>query len=206
MSRYCINCGKANKACICSSIQTIDTDIELIILQHPSEVNRAKGTAKILNLSLPNSHHFIGEDFSLHQELNALITAKGSKTYLLFPSETAQIVQPKLLQGKESNHTIRVILLDGTWKKAYKMYQLSLNLQALPCLCLPLDISGNYKIRKSPKKNNLSTAEAGYQVLKIIQPEKNFEPLLASFNAMIAFYIQQLPEGIYQQNYTDDKY
>jgi DTW domain-containing protein YfiP len=204
MSRYCLKCGKAKKACICSWIKTINTNIELIILQHPTEVNRAKGTAKILSLSLANSHCFVGENFTQHNELNNLLAENQVSTFVLFPSEHSEIVSPKLTENRRLDNKIRIILLDGTWKKAFKIYQLSENLHALPCLRLPQSMNGNYKIRKAPKKNSLSTVEAGYQALKILQPEHDFEPLIGAFNAMVEFYIQQLPEGVYQQNYTCD--
>ena len=205
MSRYCLKCGKAKKACICSWIKDINTDIELIILQHPTEVKRAKGTAKILLLSLANSQCFVGENFSNHSDLNLLLEDENAETFVLFPSENAQLVSPELCNKLDLYRKVRIILLDGTWKKAFKMYQLSENLHPLPCLSLPKTMSSNYKIRKAPSENSLSTVEAGYQVLKILQPEQDFEPLLYAFDAMIEFYINQLPDGVFQNNYSSER-
>jgi len=204
MSRYCLKCGKAKKACICSWISPIDTKIELIILQHPTEVNRAKGTAKILHLALTNSFCFVGENFSQHTLLNQLLTEKNTTNFVLFPTENAEIVSSSLIHRVDSKNKVRIILLDGTWKKAFKIYQFSQNLHVLPCLCLPQEIHGHYKIRKAPKANSLSTVEAGYHLLKIMEPNTNVETLIITFNAMIDFYIQQLPEGVYEKNYMHD--
>lgn len=206
MFRYCLKCGKAQKACICSWISNIETSVQLIILQHPTEVNRAKGTAKILTLSLANSVCLVGEDFSNHVQLNQLLAEKNTLNFVLFPSDGAEVVTSELVTKMKANaHTkVRILLLDGTWKKAFKMYQLSGNLHGLPNICLPQDISGNYKIRKAPKENSLSTVEAGYQVLKIMEPNTNFEPLVFAFNAMVDFYIQQLPDGVFERNYDNN--
>ncbi|NGZ93184.1 DTW domain-containing protein [Vibrio aestuarianus subsp. cardii] len=96
---------------------------------------------------------------------------------------------------------IRIILLDGTWKKAYKMWQLSGNLHALPSVHLPKDLVGNYRIRKAPSENSLSTVEAGYHILSLLEPTRNFQPLMTAFEQMIEFQIAQMPPGVFERNY-----
>ncbi|PWI34294.1 DTW domain-containing protein [Vibrio albus] len=204
-SRYCQHCGKAKKACICQWIQPVDTDVELIILQHPTEVNRSKGTEKILTLSLKNSRCLVGENFTQHVELNQLLKDKNYRYLLLYPKEGAQPLERILKeQAFEADHRPwRVILLDGTWKKAFKMYQLSVNLHAIPAVTLPESLQGNYRIRKAPGENHLSTAEAGYYLLSALDKSGDFTPLIDAFERMIDFQIAQLPEGVYQSNYLD---
>ncbi len=201
MSRYCAQCGKAKKACICAWIQKLTAETELIILQHPTEVNRAKGTAKILTLSLTNSHNFVGEDFSTHTELNQLLDDRTYRHLLLYPSQNAISLDDNLVTVTADNKKLRVVLLDGTWKKAYKMYHLSRNLQSLQTYVLPEVLKGNYTIRKAPDANSLSTVEAGYHALSILEPQVDFLPLLTAFESMVDFYLQQIPKEVVQQNY-----
>ncbi|KYN26136.1 hypothetical protein AUQ44_13270 [Vibrio cidicii] len=200
MSRYCSRCGKAKKACLCQWIRVLPADTELIILQHPSEEHRPLGSARILSLSLANSRCFIGEDFTHHQELNHLLCEEGYQHWLLYPSDKAyplsDLTQKNAVTGK-----LRVILLDGTWKKAFKMWQLSSNLHALPCVKLPDNLVGNYVIRKAPSENSLSTLEAGYHLLSLLEPQRDFTPLLTAFHNMIEFQIAQMPPGVFEQNY-----
>ncbi|OLQ90466.1 DTW domain-containing protein [Vibrio panuliri] len=198
MSRYCSQCGKSLKACICQWIQSLSSNVELIILQHPSEAKRPMGTARILTLSLPNSHYFVGEDFSQHQPLNQLLSQQGVAHFVLYPGESSQEIQAELVK---KNHKMRVILLDGTWKKAYKIWQLSSNLQALPLLRLPTELKGNYRIRKAPSDNALSTVEAGFHILTLLEPQRDFTPLLTAFDNMIQFQIEQMPHGVFERNY-----
>ncbi|MGC9401746.1 tRNA-uridine aminocarboxypropyltransferase [Vibrio genomosp. F10 str. 9ZC157] len=211
MYRYCLECGKSHKACICRWIKRLPSNVELIILQHSSEVQRPMGTAKILTLSLGNSHSFIGEDFSQDRQLNALLNDADYAHYIMYPCDQSRCVSTLLTddagQDREEERSdgnptkLRVILLDGTWKKAYKMWQLSANLHALPMLHLPKGLKGNYRIRKAPSDNSLSTVEAGYHLLSILQPEQDFSPLLATFDKMIQFQIDQMPEGVFERNY-----
>lgn len=156
------------------------------------------GTARILTLSLPNSHLFVGEDFSQHDQLNQLLSQQDVAHFVLYPGETSQEAQADLLRQQPK---MRVILLDGTWKKAYKMWQLSSNLKPLPLLRLPTELKGNYRIRKAPSDNALSTVEAGFHILTLLEPERDFTPLLSAFDNMIQFQIEQMPQGVFEKNY-----
>ena len=96
-----------------------------------------------------------------------------------------------------------MILLDGTWKKAFKMWQVSSNLHALNTVHLPKDLKGNYRIRKAPSENSLSTVEAGYHLLSLLERDGDFSPLLTAFDQMIQFQINQMPAGVFEKNYLD---
>ncbi|MBY5945318.1 tRNA-uridine aminocarboxypropyltransferase [Photobacterium rosenbergii] len=206
MSRYCERCKKATKACICQWIQQLDAKTELWILQHPSEVKRAIGTARILTLSLPNAKLWVGEDFSQHEEINQLLAEPGRRAWVVYPGEGARPISSLAEESsdQDANTKRTLILLDGTWKKAYKMWQLSANLQQLPTVALDNADQGNYRIRKSPKSQGVSTVEAGYLALTALEGEGDkFAPLIDAFNQMIEFQIQQMPEGVFERNYRE---
>ncbi|MDV6253018.1 tRNA-uridine aminocarboxypropyltransferase [Vibrio sp. EA2] len=204
MSRYCSQCGKSRKACICSWIVPLESGVELIILQHSSEEHRPLGTARILNLSLDNCTCLIGEDFSQDQTLNNLLADGDYQHLILYPSEQS-VCLSELADGESANNKkIRLILLDGTWKKAYKMWQLSSNLHGLPTVKLPENLQGGYTIRKAPSQNSLSTVEAGFHALSILDPKRDFTSLLKVFEQMIEFQIAQMPPGVFENNYLKD--
>lgn len=164
------------------------------------------GTARILSLSLPNSRLIVGEDFSDDLELNGLLCESGVEHVILYPSEKSTDIQAfKQVQVPDrrlgDDKKLRVILLDGTWKKAFKMWQVSSNLRDLTCIHLPTDLQGNYRIRKAPSSNSLSTVEAGYHILSLLEPENDFSPLLEAFDNMIEFQIKQMPPGVFEKNY-----
>lgn len=197
MSRYCPQCSKALKACICQWVTPLESNVELIILQHPSEEHRPMGTARILSLSLKNSVTIIGEDFSDNAKLNELLADEDYQHVILYPSEHSVSVESATRPSKK----MRVILLDGTWKKAFKMWQVSGNLHALQTVHLPKNLKGNYRIRKAPSENSLSTVEAGYHLLSLLEGDRDFSPLLTAFDQMIQFQINQMPPGVFEKNY-----
>ncbi|MGR5068541.1 MULTISPECIES: tRNA-uridine aminocarboxypropyltransferase [Vibrio] len=203
MSRYCSQCGKSRKACICQWIVPLASEAELIILQHISEVHRPLGTARILKLSLNYCTCLIGEDFSENSTLNELLADEAYCHVILYPSEHSLCLSAFGCE-QHDDKKVRLILLDGTWKKAYKMWQLSTNLHGLPTVKLPENLQGHYTIRKAPSENSLSTVEAGYHALSLLEPEKDFTPLLNVFEKMIEFQIAQMPPGVFEKNYLKD--
>lgn len=200
MSRYCERCGRAKKACLCDWLQQVDSTVEVIILQHPSEVNQAKGTAKIVELSVSPCHLFVGEDFSKHAQLNERLAQPNVLNLILFPSNKSKLLE--IHSGHDIAHSkVRLIVIDGTWKKAFKIFQLSKNLHAFTQVHLPRALEGRYTIRKAPKDNALSTVEAVYHALSIMQA-CDATPLITAFDKMIEFQIAQLPEGLYEKHFA----
>src|SRR6202048_552027 len=56
----CPHCQKPMPLCICDSITPIENKIELLILQHPQEQDRALGTARLTALHFANAVVKIG--------------------------------------------------------------------------------------------------------------------------------------------------
>lgn len=194
----CKCCLKAQSACICSSIQLIDNQHFVHVLQDPSEEKNAIGTARILGLSLKHSKISVGTLFD-----PALFDLQNS--YLVFPDASA-VSAEQLVNTKQLNDSSVFILLDGSWKKAYKLLMSNDFLQDFPRVSINIDKQSEYRIRKSPRADGLSTVEAGYYLLS--QLEKNqekFVPLLKSFKKMIDYQISSMPASIYQKHYLDKK-
>ena len=199
----CPYCMKAMPACICKYITEINNQHFIHILQHPSEEKKAIGTAKILNLSLARSKMTTAEVFDENEfDLN--------NCYLIFPDDSA-IPAEQLTDSKTTiiNEETQFILLDGSWKKAYKLLMLNPFLQTLPKVSFNTNKKSDYRIRKSPREDGLSTVEAGYYLLSQLEASQNkneddkFKPLLTAFSAMIDYQISQMPKDVYQRHYLD---
>lgn len=187
----CNHCQRPLVACLCSLLPNAEFRqqpwaIELLILQHPLEVNNAKGSAKLLQLALPSSRLLIGEQFE-PTDLNAHLYQGQRYPLLLYPeaAATAALAQPDqdILAQPER---IRLVLLDGTWRKSLKMLHLNAPLQRLPRWSIS-SATSNYRIRKAPRQGQLSTLEAACYALMQLEPNPDrYQPLLDSFDAFIA--------------------
>lgn len=145
----------------------------MLILQHPLEVHQVKGSARLLHLSLANSRIEIGESFA-STRLQELLTANWltdapaqsqKQAILLYPEppqnaaqcNSAEIaLQPELADPAQ----LRLVVIDGSWRKSRKMLYLNPLLQSLPRLCLSIIPASKYHIRKAHRPDQLSTFEA----------------------------------------------
>ncbi|PKI17500.1 tRNA-uridine aminocarboxypropyltransferase [Colwellia sp. 12G3] len=218
MSRtLCFTCQRPQKACICAFSVEIKNNIHVVVLQHPSEVSQTKGTITLLAKSLQFCQVIVGESFD--DEAYFLKVMEQYQAVLLYPGEKAQtltqnlVVQlTKLDQNAEKSRVnakfkpLCLVILDGTWKKAYRMFMLSQTLQQLPQICLPehLANAGKYHIRKVAKKNALSSLEASCYALALLEAASDFDdisadqagkyqPLLNKFQAFNQFQLSFRP-------------
>ena len=56
----CPNCGKPPGVCICDRVETVNTRLRVVILQHPQEDDAVLGTAKLVEVTLPRAEIRVG--------------------------------------------------------------------------------------------------------------------------------------------------
>lgn len=185
MSRaLCLQCQRPEKACICAFAVNIANHIDVLVLQHPSEVKQSKGTVTLLQQSLSRCEIIIGEDFEQNLILKKRLAYYGDKVALLYPSEQALVLSHDIAPytDKKFSDIKCIILLDGTWKKAYRMFMLNPCLHQIQHIVLPEGIASLYQIRSTTKDNALSSLEACCHALAFLEDEGvKYQALLNSF-------------------------
>ena len=168
------------------------------------EVQEAKGTARLLHLSLARSRLVTGEQFA-PTELQTLLTspfealktdsapAPPRQAVLLYPDMPQDRAlgwpAPRALTPVELQNPagLRLVVLDGTWRKSRKMLHQSPALQRLPRLTLTDVPLPRYAIRKAHRPGQLSTLEATCAALAQLEGDaERFAPLLAAFDGFVA--------------------
>ena len=186
----CDTCLRPQRACICRWIARTDNLVEVLILQHPLETGEAKGSARLLHLSLARSSIAIGETFD-EQELHGLLYSspssggKARQPVLLYPDDASGKKGANTLPDDPS--ALRLVILDGTWRKTAKMLHLNPELQTLPRLTLKDPPASHYLIRKARRPDQLSTLEAACRALIQLEDDAaRYAPLLEAFNGFVA--------------------
>lgn len=204
----CHSCLRPQTACICRWITPTTHATEVLVLQHPLEEHSAKGSARLLHLSLPRSRMVTGEAFAEREllallrdpfEPNAEAIQDVKHAILLYPQATADegtppVLTPEILRDPSR---LRLIVLDGTWRKSRKLLHLNPLLQQLPRLSLRDVPLSRYLVRKAHRADQLSTLEA--TCLALTQLEGNaerFQPLLNAFDGFIAQQLAQREAGV----------
>lgn len=186
----CPSCLRAESSCICRWITPVAHAVDVLILQHPLEVHNAKGSARLLHLSLPNSRMLTGEQFA-PDTLAALLADKH--TVLLYPDTPGDrslgIAPPPALDLATllDPARLQLVVLDATWRKSRKMLYLNPRLQQLPRLPLRDTPASHYLIRKAHAPDQLSTLEATcYALMQLEQDAPRFVPLITAFDGFVA--------------------
>lgn len=197
MSRpYCSSCQRPQVSCICHLIYPTKNKVHVVILQHPHEEKQTKGTVKLLSNSLSSCQVFIGEDFTHHNGLLDNLIKYKNKIALLYPSKDAELVKSNS-KSKLNENIQCIILLDGTWKKAYRLYMMNKVLHNIPHCILPEDIDGEYHIRKTQIKGALSTLEACCHGLAIMEADsQKYVGLLNQFKKFNQMQLAFIPNNI----------
>jgi len=189
----CPDCERPKKTCLCSEIVQLSCDYQLVILQDPKEAKHALSSAPILAKSITGARLIIGEIFD---PVNLMGKNWQYESLLVFPSDDS-LSSTEAAQLKFKY----VILLDGTWRKVSRLLHLNPWLTKIPSIAIKATNASEYKIRKSPREDGLSTIEAAVSVLNDLQAEKDFSPILTAFRKMIALQIMAMGSDTFKSNY-----
>lgn len=195
----CQTCLKAPHLCVCDSITPISARTKVLILQHPQEPDVELGTAKIAQLSLPNSKLVVGlswpnlkkawgEEADPKQWLaiylgSAKITPKNGEVLICVSRKgTAKEDSKQILKGIRG-----IVLLDGTWSQAKTIWWRNAWLTKLQrAVLVPPRPSLYGKLRREPKRESLSTLESiGYALAELEHKPEILEQLVVPFRKLL---------------------
>ncbi|WP_289097726.1 tRNA-uridine aminocarboxypropyltransferase [uncultured Pseudoalteromonas sp.] len=191
----CSHCGFSVKTCLCDSISIINNRLKIIILRHPNEEKVTKNTANLLNLGLDNCQILAGES---EQDFLQLATLPKATTAVLYPADNALCLDEHTATATADafkQSLTHLIVIDGTWKKAYKMLQLTPSLQGFQAVSFKQIPQNKYVIRKAPRADSLSTLEAVAHSLKLIEG-LDVTPLYKLLAALVDKQTQHMPDNV----------
>ena len=198
---FCNECDFLKSRCLCDTLKSISNKIHLIVLQHPTETKHPLNTVRIMKKSFNEITVINGEDFTSDLRLNTLLCDPNNSVALLYPKDDSTLLGETFLPITPTH----LILIDGTWRKAKKIYMLSRNLHTLPSIRLAPVETSEYKIRKAPSSDSLSTLEAAVSALEVLEPKLDTKAATNSFKKMIDTQIEKMGRVVYQANYLDKK-
>ncbi|MBK50840.1 MAG: DTW domain-containing protein [Gammaproteobacteria bacterium] len=177
MSRsYCPNCHYPERTCVCHAIDRTEYSIQLTIFQHPSEAGHAKNTARLISLVAEGVKIIVGESPEDFDEVREeLLSNQG--TVVLFPASTSI----SLSAAHKNSSVNKLLLIDGTWRKANKIWLSNPWLQQLR-ICHIDGALSHYRIRSGRVPTGLATIEAAASALKQLG-QANTDALLKVFEA-----------------------
>ncbi|MCW5299310.1 DTW domain-containing protein [Herbaspirillum lusitanum] len=190
----CERCLRAQSSCICNWIRPLPSAAQVLILQHPLEVAQAKGSGRLLHLSLTDSVLAQGEQFD-EAVLRDLLFGGGIQPVLLYPRTPGE--PAGALPDLSTPERLRLVILDATWRKSRKMLYLNPLLQVLPRLPLVDPPASQYRIRKAHRADQLSTLEAACHALgQLEDAAARYLPLLQAFDGFVTQQGSYVPADV----------
>jgi DTW domain-containing protein YfiP len=173
MSSKCPRCFGRGALCLCAQIQSITTTTRFIVLRHVLEEFEQSNTVRLLELALTSCEvrPYGRKDSPPH-------TADFSpeSTWVLFPEGPP----PESLTVLPS----QVVVLDGSWSQARRMFQRMHALRGLRLFSLP-HVETQERLRTAPV-GGMSTLEAVARAVEWLEGTDRAAPLMKLNEAMLA--------------------
>jgi DTW domain-containing protein YfiP len=168
-------------ACYCHALPTLDTRTRVVILQHPRERYVAIGTARMASLCLPQASLHVGLRWDRDAALTTLLSDRDRPAILLYPGAAARDVLSSPPPGP-----VTLVVVDGTWSQAKTVVRDNPVLAALPRYGFATPEPSQYRIRREPNAEYVSTIEALMHVLGVLEGDlPRFRALLDPMRAMV---------------------
>jgi DTW domain-containing protein YfiP len=105
----------------------------------------------------------------------------------LYPHENALELNSNNFSPEKKYH---LIVPDGSWSQARKVYKREKELHGIQCVKLPEGKTSEYILRKTHIEDGLSTYEAIASALGILEGKKIEEEMMTMFRVMVARVIK----------------
>ena len=184
MRELCYQCFRPKALCFCEAIPQIDNRTNVLILQHVGERFHPFNTARIVQTALRRSHLIADHNHRFGNYQLPLQADAG----LLYPRENAT----PLSELAEHERPTQLVVIDGTWHQAKTIVRDAPQLAELPCYRLTPAAPGQYRIRREPDQQSLSTVEATVAALRALEPDTpGLDQLLSAFDRMVESQLRQ---------------
>jgi DTW domain-containing protein YfiP len=177
----CADCSRPTVVCLCGALQRINARTRVVILQHPRESDVPINTARLVELALEGAERHVAIKLDEVPRLRARLSDPAAPAILLYPGEGARDLAEHPPEG-----AVTLVVLDGTWWQAKKLFQQNPELAALPRYSLSPQSPSRYRIRREPALHCISTIEAIGEALTLLEPN-GFDraALLRPFDVMV---------------------
>ncbi|HRG96564.1 MAG TPA: tRNA-uridine aminocarboxypropyltransferase [Polyangiaceae bacterium] len=189
----CARCERPSRVCLCRHLTPLATRTRVLLLQHPRERRKAIGTAKLAHLCLPDSELRVGVCFEDDPVVRARIADPARPALLLYPGPGAGSLESLRAAGPRT-----LVVLDGTWPQSKILLRENPSLARLPRYAFTPPAPSEYRIRREPAPNFVSTLESLALALALLEGEPGaddrFRALYAPFRAMVDVQLEHQAE------------
>lgn len=182
--KRCPRCRIHHTLCFCEFLIPLVTQTKVSIIMHHREEHLTSNTATLANKILINSNLYMRGLPERPFSFSDLNSSPSEKLLYLYPHEDALELTPDFFSLNKQN--IHLIVPDGSWSQARKVYRRVEGIDAAQCIKLPTGFKSEYKLRKTHIQDGLSTFEAIAHALGIIENQDCEKKMMEVFRVMVA--------------------
>ena len=166
----CEACRLPSLNCLCPYKVTAASETRVWLLTHPYEHYKPTNTGRLIGDILDTTEVFTWYRTEPDPILLARLEDPRFAPFVVFPDDqpdyAERVVGPDAVQAAKRDGRIPVlVLLDGTWRQARRMFRKSPYLERLPVLPLHSERTTRYRLRKAASSEHLCTAEVAAELL-----------------------------------------
>lgn len=177
---FCSRCWLRSGLCYCGEIKQIELVTKVTVVMHAAERDKNSSTARLLSLMLKNcSIHQVGRPDTPFRGLPT--SEPDVESLLLFPDASAPELSSEYCL--ELGKRIQLVVPDGTWSQAKRIFQRNESLYKLRRVRIP-PAQTEYCLRRNIHPGTLCTAEAVAYALGIIEGLEVQNKILEGFREM----------------------
>lgn len=184
----CNFCLLGEQFCTCHLRQALQTSISFLLIMYDDEVLKPTNSGRLIADLIPDTHAFIWDRTKPNIDMMALLSDDKYQPYLVFPQqylEQGQAIVEQVDINTTCDKTPLLVMLDGSWREAIKMYRKSPYLHTMPVLSFTPEMLATYSLRKGSHDFQLGTAEVASLALEACSEPLNAEVLSKWFDLFV---------------------
>ena len=162
---HCPRCVLKLQICVCGEIPRVQASTEIVLIRHVTELLLTSNTGRFAALALPNSR-LLSYGGGMAFDASFLREPGTALLYCSGPATRPLSFVPE-----------RLVVLDGSFRQARRMYKRVPELRALPELSLPAPAVTPTRLRRPTLPEGMSTLEAVAAALSLLEGPERAAPL-----------------------------
>ncbi|NRP52425.1 MULTISPECIES: tRNA-uridine aminocarboxypropyltransferase [unclassified Marinobacterium] len=189
--KRCEQCRLPITACICEYRSEVESQVEFVVLMHRYETYKPTNTGRLIADSIAKTRVIEWQGRKEPgDELTALLNDPSYQPIIVFPPAEDYLERMTTpVQVQQNSAKPLLILLDGTWRQARRIFRHSDYLQHLPVISLDEVRESSYGLRKAIHEGQLCTAEVAIALLEQLGDEPAANHLNAYFKRFNQHYV-----------------
>jgi len=179
----CTNCRINNYFCVCSELSTVSLQTNVSLIVHVSELNLTSNTAQFVEKILLDKAEIFIRGRVNDTFVADPILARSGRPLFLFPDEESLELNDHFKQVHPGPY--HLIVPDGNWNQAKRVKKREAKFDGIPTVRLPAGLIGEYKLRKAPQPEWVSTFEAVAYALGILESKVCEVHMMAFFRKWV---------------------